>query len=602
MRLITFLIFYLFLGGSLFAQQFRHYDFLGAGHQNEIKVSTSSNQNTAKKTIDGFDIQNQDQLKEASRFLAHATFGADMATIRMTAAMGYEAWLDEQFALPIQTMRKMLYTIPDLLEEDEEEEEDFPPGAFVNRMAWFQYNITAPDLLRQRMAFNWSQIMVINTQSDLFEDLGALSADYYDLMLKNSFGNYRNLLMDVTRSPTMGVFLSHFNNQKANPELNINPDENYAREIMQLFSIGLWELNPDGTRKYDENGQFIPTYDNADIKEFAQVFTGLSDGYVNGQFGLPPDDILSRGNSNLPMKMYEQYHDKSSKILLNGFVIPANQTGDQDLDMTIDHLSEHPNTAPFIAKSLIKFFTSSNPSPAYVQRVAAAFKPMQEDNMQAVLKAILLDPEVRNPVNKEIYTGGKLREPLVRLMNYMKGFQMSSINGLFPFEFACARSKLAQSPLQAPSVFNFFLPDYQAPGPITQRYLTSPEYQILNSTNAIGLINEMDRLSIRRLYLYDCYDEYEEEEEQEEEEDDLTDDPSFFMEYDFFMDYSETRNLAANADALVNHLDILFANGLLTDFTKGVVKNAIQQLDDPNDRVRMATYLILISPDYSILK
>lgn len=599
MRLMIFTLLCLLVGSSLSAQQFRHYDFLGAGHDKEIKISASSNQSTAQKTIDGFDIQNQDQLKEASRFLAHSTFGADMATIRMTAAMGYEAWLDEQFSLPMQSMRDMLYTIAPLLndfdEEEMEEEEDIPAGAYQTRSSWFQYNITAPDLLRQRMAFTLSEIFVINTNSDFFEDVGVLSADYYDLMLKNSFADYRNLLMDVSRSPAMGVFLSHFNNQKANPDLNINPDENYAREIMQLFSIGLWELNPDGSRKYDANGQFIPTYTNADIKEFAQVFTGLSDGRVNGEFGEYADDILDRSNSHLPMRMYEQYHDKSSKVLLNGYVIPANQSGDQDLDMTIDHLSTHPNTAPFIAQSLIKFFTSSNPSPAYVQRVVSAFNPMEENNLQSVIKAILLDPEVRNPVNKEAYTGGKLREPLVRFMNYLKGFHLStSYNGVYPYEFPCTGSNIGQSPLQAPSVFNFFLPDYQAPGPITQRYMTSPEFQLLNSSNAMGLINEMDKLAIRRFYLFDCYEEY--------VEDDFGGDPSYFSEEDYFMDYEELRNTATQPEVLINHLDILLANGLLTDFTKGVVKNAIQQLPDSDDRIRMATYLILISPDYAILK
>ena len=191
------------------------------------------------------------------------------------------------------------------------------------------------------------------------------------------------MIEDVSYHPAMGLFLSHFNNPKADPANNIHPDENYAREIMQVFSIGLWQLDQYGNRKYDNNGQFIPTYSNTDIKEFAQVFTGLGEGSANGTFGEFNDELLMDGGI-LPMKMYEDFHDTSTKKLLNGYELPANQPGDQDIAMTLDHLSSHSNTAPFIAKSLIRFLTTSNPSGAYVQRVANAFDPFAQDNFQEV--------------------------------------------------------------------------------------------------------------------------------------------------------------------------------------------------------------------------
>ena len=411
--------------------QIQHLDFLGAGHSNHITVTTSSSTSaTGQKTVDGFPIDNPDQLKDASRFLAQATFGADMPTIRMTAAMGYEAWLDEQFNLPQASMLHEMYAHGVLYGEAENIPEDFIyHNAF--RTAWLTNNLTSPDLLRQRMAFIWSQIMVINDKSDFYEDLGQLLGNYYDVLASNAFGNYQHLLTDVTLSPAMGNFLSHYNNPKADPSQNIHPDENYAREIMQLLSIGLWELNQNGTRKYDPSGQFIPTYSNADIKEFAQVFTGLSDGTSTGQFGLSIDELEDNVFEIMltPMKMYDDFHDTSEKHLLNGVVLPANQSGMTDINQTISHLANHDNTAPFIAKSLIRFLTTSNPSGSYVTDVAAVFNPAATNNFQEVIRTILLHPEARDCTISPAYTFGKLREPMVRQLNFLKAFHLAPKRG-----------------------------------------------------------------------------------------------------------------------------------------------------------------------------
>ncbi len=589
----------LLVSSLLNAQNFSHEDFIGAGHDKLITVTTSSNSTaaTGQQTVDGFDIQEPEQLKDASRFLAQCTFGADWSTIEMVAAMGKAAWLQEQFALPqAYTHAEMYKHSEQYLELDEGEELGVNPNvwSFFFRTSWLDNNLQSPDLLRQRMAFIWSQIMVINTNSDLFEDWGQISANYYDMLATDVYSNYETLLMDVTLSPAMGMFLSHFGNPKANPALNIHPDENYAREIMQLFSIGLWELNPDGTRAYDADGNFIPTYNNNDIKEFAQVFTGLADGTEEGYFGHFEETESFSTMILTPMKMYQNYHDTSSKVLLNGVVLPANQPGMVDVEQTIQHLANHQNAAPFICKSLIKMMTTSNPSPTYVSDVVAVFNPSETNNFQAVISAILLHPEARTCTPTDTYTFGKLREPLVRTMNFLKAFQMSpNTNGDFYSDNECYRLLTGQSPLEAPSVFNFYLPHYSPQGPIGQNYLVGPEFQILNTTNAIGGINDMTFRTINRGYLgYYCIEEEEPFWEWDLEEDGVP----------YVMDYSTVLPLTDDSDALIDYLDILLANGLLTPNTKLIIKQALEELEEPNEKLKMAIYLIYVSPDYNILK
>ncbi|MEM6630463.1 MAG: DUF1800 family protein [Bacteroidota bacterium] len=593
----------------LYAQEYRHYDYLGAGHTRKVLVtSSSSTTGSSTETVDGFIIQNPEQLKDASRFLAQCTFGADFSTIQMTAAMGYEAWLDEQFSLPQPSMLDEMYRYWNLYNDDPELRADrgFLPDHMLKawfQMAWFNHNLTTPDLLRNRMAFILSQIMVINNGTELLEEISHIGTTYYEMLGDNAFKNYRTLLSDVTLSPAMGIFLSHYNNPKADPDRNIHPDENYAREIMQLFSIGLWELNADGTRKVNESGEFIPTYTNADIKEFAQVFTGLGPGTPDDYFGLGID-VEFEGYSKMavytrPMKMYDQHHDKSEKRLLKGTVLPAGQSGMQDLNQSLDHLARHANTAPFISKALMQFMTTSNPSPGYVSRVSKVFDPFETDNFQRVIKAILLDPEARVARTSDQYLFGKLREPLVRYMNYLRALPLAANeNGdyVFDTDFVCLANDVGQLPLEARSVFNFFRPDYQAQGPIIQQYFVSPEFQLLTSTNSIALVNEMDRLAIRRLYMEGCIETLFEEEPWILEELES-------LEEGYFMDYSYAESLAArDPSALIDHLDILLANGLLKPSTKATLEQAIVQLDDPFERVRMAMYLTMISPDYVILR
>ena len=271
MKHLSLLIFNLFVSLSM-AQQYT--DFMGAGHFEGISVTTSSAAGSGDDgyaSIDGFPVEDTELLSDASRFLAQATLGYDYPTIQLVAAMGYEAWLDEQFSFP---PANMVNRLEQLEEEMDLEEETF--GAFFFRLGWWEMALREPDLLRQRINFALSQIFVVSSfGSDLFEDFGNLSAGYYDVLHRNAFGNYRQLLNDVSINPSMGLYLSHFQNPKSDPSNNIHPDENYAREVMQLFSIGLYELEQDGTPKRDANNVLIPTYNNDDIREFAKIFTGI---------------------------------------------------------------------------------------------------------------------------------------------------------------------------------------------------------------------------------------------------------------------------------------------------------------------------------------
>ena len=312
---------------SMYGQE-THLDFLGAGHDKGVVVSSSSSDDKEASTlVDGFEINNRDQLKETSRFLAQASFGADMPTIAMVAAMGYDAWFEEQFALP------SISYLEEMQSQNKVGGVGYGYGAnniLSHRLfgtAWMTNVLSSPDLLRQRMTFNLSQIFVINSNSDFFKKAGESVGHYYDVLQQNSFGNYLNLLSDVTYNASMADFLTYYNNPKEDLEKNIHPDENYAREIMQLFSIGLWELNQNGRRQVDENGQFIPTYNNDDIQEFAKVFTGLGNGGLDVPFGTQIGNTKSTfATLTTPLKMYDAHHDMSPKNLLNGFTLSGNQS------------------------------------------------------------------------------------------------------------------------------------------------------------------------------------------------------------------------------------------------------------------------------------
>ncbi|MCS6947360.1 MAG: DUF1800 domain-containing protein, partial [Steroidobacteraceae bacterium] len=295
-------------------------------------------------------------------------------------------------------------------------------------------------------------------------------AHYYDLLLEHAFGNYRTLMETLTLSPAMGYYLSMLGNEKPDAIRNIRPDENYARELMQLFTIGLVELDTDGRVRRDANGQPIPIYDQQIIEGFAHVFTGWTFG-GSPAWHQPSLDWLR------PMEPFEAYHDTGSKRLLRGVVIPAGGTARSDLAAALDNIFQHPNVGPFIAKQLIQRFVGSNPSPAYVERVARRFNDNGRGvrgDLGAVIKAILLDPEARGAPTLE--SQGKIKEPLLRLTALWRAYDARAANGRYvvpALDFL-----LGQAPLAAPSVFNFFRPDHMPAGEFTELGLVAPEMQI----------------------------------------------------------------------------------------------------------------------------
>ena len=429
---------------------------------------------------------------EAARFLTQATFGPTEAEIGQVTSAGYARWIDDQLALPA--------TGSHLADMDARLTEIRAANANANLTAndfywsFWKHAASDPDQLRQRVKFALSEIFVISLADPNIDVRGA--ASYYDMLGANAFGNFRTLLEQVSLHPMMGVYLTWLGNQKEDPATGRHPDENYAREVMQLMTIGLYQLSPDGTQRTDGQGRPIPTYSADDISELAKVFTGYS------YFAPTPTNAtfagrgLSADARVRAMIAYPAFHSTSAKSFL-GATIPASATADPagDLRVALDVLFNHPNTGPFISRQLIQRLVTSNPSPAYVQRVAAVFADNGRGvrgDMGAVVRAILLDADARSAAVADAATAGKLREPVVRMTNWMRAFGATSASGQWQIGTTSANTSLNQSALTSPSVFNFFRPGYSPPSTrIGAQALVAPELQIVDEVSAAGYLNTM---------------------------------------------------------------------------------------------------------------
>ncbi len=523
-----------------------------------------------------------ESANRAARFLAQASLGANYPTVTQVASMGEAAWLESQFQQPVGRLMPYTDFLIQLIEQNADNDQfvealDGPEYVYLN--AWWTQVMTSPDLVRQKVAMALSEIFVASASVEAIGETPPAMAQYYDVLLDNAFGNYRDLLKGITLSPAMGVYLSHMGNQKANEAAGTFPDENYAREVMQLFSIGLFELNPDGSQKLDGNGNPIPTYDQQDIREFAKIFTGLS---TNSQSGFVGANMFEGDyfGSSQPMIMYEQYHSTEQKRLLNGQIVPAGQTGMQDIDAAMDNLFNHPNVGPFIGKQLIQRLVTSNPSPAYIERVTRAFNGESSGvrgDMKAIIRAILLDPEATTQPSQQQNTAGRLREPFLRLLRLKRTFNATTVDRTHAGGNYDLSSAIRQYVMFSPSVFNFFQPNYRPNGEIKDAGLVAPEFQITNASsivevkNVVQLFLETGRIEERAGLL-----------------------PSETVSFE-----SELA-IAQDVGELVSRLDTLMTYGTLTSNTREAVISAIQNLEDPLDRVRMAIYLIAISPDYAV--
>lgn len=548
---------------------------------------------------------NNQQL--ASRFLGQATSGATQAEIdSLSAALSKENdaafadWLRAQYAKPISPADFSLTILR---------------TTYDNKTVATGFGTHAPDagairaglmisddanVLRRRVAYALSEIFVVSDQGNMLAGASEGLCDWYDMLFRDAFSDFGTILKDVTYHPVMGEFLSSEGNAKAgyfNPDSR--PDENYAREVMQLFTIGLLQLHPDGSLVADAKGQTIPTYSQPEITEVARVFTGL-----RAPMGL----AMKRGNKAKgepefvekeskvrygAMVTEAKKHDTGAKTFL-GVTLPAGQTAEKDIADTLELLCQHPNAGPFFARALIQHMVTSNPSPAYIRRVAEVFRS-SKGNMKDVVAAVLLDVEARDPAQALNQTYGKLREPWLRNTQLARAFHAkpAATNPQYPLYGRTLLPQLAQYPLSAPSVFNFFLPNYEPPGPVSHRnadatdtstLLVAPEFQIVNSNTALLTPN----------YLMDV----------------IYFDPTVPRRNNRIMtlDFTPQIGLAGDAAALVENVNTLLTGGVMSDRTRGIIMKTVDQLTPTSDpvvltaRVRTAIYLTMLSPDYAIQK
>ncbi len=520
--------------------------------------------------------------REVSRFLTQTTFGPTRNEIaeflhptprpneKPPRPQTFDGWLNEQMSLgassQVETMRTDFRAFPP--------KNSRPRINNSNRqVAWWQTALIGPDQLRQRVAFALSEIFVVSDVNDVLANNAEAAGAYYDLLARDAFGNYRQLLEDVTRSPIMGAYLSHLKNAKADPKHGTSADENYAREVMQLFTIGLNELQPDGTLRLGPDGLPIPTYDQDTVVETAKVFTGL--GFYSPE--PKPNFGGARANYFEPMMLYPEQHDDTAKVIVGGVKIPAKQGPAADLRQMLDTLFNHPNTGPFICRQLIQRLVTSNPSPGYVYRVAQVFAKNghgERGDLGAVIRAILLDYEARSPDVLGNFGYGKMKEPILQATALLRAFDATSANGRY--YLSNTEGSLGQAALHSPTVFNFFEPDYVLPGPLAAAGLHAPEYQLFTDTTAITIPNQLRN---------------------------FINTGAKPGENVFVLKLDPLIALVPTPDALVDYLNLVFCSGGLSAKSRAVVLDTLAHLPPattPLERARAALELIVTSPEAAI--
>jgi uncharacterized protein (DUF1800 family) len=494
--------------------------------------------------------------QQAARFLGQATMGASRAELDQVASVGFQAWLEAQFTMPRQTSHwDWLVSAGYATTATMNSQAGFDP------VMWRQL-IASPDQLRQRVGMALLDLLVVGIDGVNVAWRQFAVAAYVDVLMDNAFGNFRTLLQQVSTSAAMGYYLTFIGNRKANPTTGAVPDENYARELMQLFTIGLLRLNPDGTVQPTE------TYTQADISGLARVFTG---------FTLDSSDNSTPDRLRRPMAINPAQHETGAKTFL-GTSIPAGTSGPDSLRLALDAIFAHPNVAPFVSKQLIQRLVTSNPTSAYVGRISAVFENNGSGvrgDLRAVVRAILLDFEARSDPATPSY--GKLRAPIQRLTGWARAFNATSPSNAWPIgDTSSTANRLGQSPGRSPSVFNFFRPGYTPPNtPIAAVGLVAPEFQIANEPSVIAYVNYMQALVASGAG-------------------------------DFRADYSDMLTRAGDSAVLINEIDLLLGAqlGAATKTSIGAAVDSIatSAANGPLSRVQTAILLTLASPEYLIQK
>lgn len=497
---------------------------------------------------------------QASRFMSQSSMGATKADISAIKANGYDAWLTTQFATARATshwdwMVSQSFNVTANMNGE----------TGFNPTVWRQA-ISAQDTLRQRVGLSLLDFLVVGISGLNTSWRQFVAAGYLDILLDNAFGNFRTLIEKISLSAGMGTYLTFLNNRKANTATGSQPDENYARELMQLFTIGLYKLNPDGSQQ-TANGKPIESYTPDDIAGLARVFTG---------FVLDSSDNTTPDRMRRPLVQNAANHELGVKTFL-GTTIPANTDGMASLKIALDTIFAHPNVAPFVGKQLIQRLVTSNPSLAYVARISAVFENNGsgvKGDLRAVVRAILLDDEARNDANVTNPSFGKLREPVVRLTNWARAFGVTSATEAWNFgDTSSTTNRLGQSIGRAPSVFNYFRPGYVPPNTsIATSGFVAPEFQITNEPSVIAYVNYMQTL--------------------------IQSGAS-----DARGNYTDILTKAADSQALVDELNLIFTANQLSAATITTIKGAIDSIiftgtNGPINRVYIAILLVMASPEY----
>jgi uncharacterized protein (DUF1800 family) len=516
---------------------------------------------------------------DAARLLEQASFGVTASDVALVQSIGISAYIQQQIALPATQYTGYVYT-PHTAPTSCKNDGSSPPDAasicardnytaFQVQRDFFTHALANPDQLRQRVAFALSQIMVVSSVTD-YEAYGL--ANYENILLRDAFANYRTLLQDITLSPSMGHYLDMANSAATDPANGTVPNQNYAREVMQLFSIGLVELNPDGTQQLDANGAPIPTFTGETIDGFAAVFTGWTYPPLPGANSQWTNPINLQGT----MVSFPAQHQSGTKLLLNGYTVPAGQTPEQDLANALDDIFYHPNVGPFFCKQLIQHLVTSNPSPAYVARVAAVFanngKSVRGD-LAAVVTAILTDPEARGAAPAtDVF--GRMRDPAVFITGILRGLGGQS-DGVLP---RSASSAMGQPIYDAETVFSFFPPSYQIPGTGT----LAPEFGIDNAATALARANFVNTVIMKGGVAAD-----------------LTVAGSTGTSIDL-----TSLSTATSTTALLATLNQTLMHGSLPSDASNIILQAANTAAagsaDPLAAARAAAYLILTSPQYQV--
>jgi len=496
---------------------------------------------------------------EAARILDQTSFGPTAAGIQNVETFGINAYLNQQFAQPTTQLAAIpLSPLPAVCLTANN-------ARVCAESEWWQAAVTGNDQLRQRVAFALSEMFVVSTQSVS----GAAIPQFHNALANDAFGNFYTIMTDVALSPAMGGYLNMLNSAK--PATGQIANENFARENMQLFTLGLYQLNQDGTQQLDGSGNPIPSYTQAQVQAFAKAYTGWT--YASATGGTPAKFPNSTANYAYPMAAVETSHDTTAKTLLNGTVLSAGGTAEADLAGALTNIFNDSNVGPFVCTQLIQHLVTSTPSPAYVSRVAAVFANDGNGvrgNMQAVITAIITDEEARAGDTNSSYDGGHLREPVLFITAMMRGlgFNNTDVNGSY-FTLSNYSSPLNEEPYFANSVFNFFPPNYVIPGTT----INAPEFDIENTATAVLRLSLADSIVNNKIS-------------------------------GFSVDLSNTSALgtmAATPATLVSYLNTLLMHSQMPANMSTTIINTITPLTSNAQRVRIAVFLIVTSSQYKVI-